>query len=94
MIKREHELKEIIKECNLLVKAERFDELMECYTENTILAIKPGKIARGKEGIKRAFIKIAQHCNHTIVPKKSRCNWLCIIDNSYGTSLIGSEEKV
>ncbi|SCC49392.1 hypothetical protein SAMN05880580_12142 [Priestia flexa] len=38
----EHELKEIIKECNLLVKAERFDELMEYYTENTILAIKPG----------------------------------------------------
>jgi ketosteroid isomerase-like protein len=90
----EHKLKEVIKGCDLLIKAERFDELMGYYTENTILAIKPVKMARGKEEIKRAFIKIAQHCNHTIVPKKSRCNWLCIIDNSYGTSLIGSEEKV
>lgn len=126
----EHELKEIIKKCDIAIKQEDFDTLMNYYTEDAILVVKPGMIARGKEEIKKAFIAIAKYFNNTLVPiqgemmileagdtalvisqtlldadkndneysmdrratyvfkKNSQGEWLCAIDNSYGTELI------
>lgn len=126
----EHELKEIIKKCDIAIKQEDFDTLMNYYTEEAILVVKPGMIARGKEEIKKAFIAIAKYFNNTLVPiqgemmileagdtalvisqtlldadsndneysmdrratyvfkKNSQGEWLCAIDNSYGTELI------
>ena len=34
-------------------------DLMDFYTEDAILVVKPGMIARGQHEIKQAFIKIA-----------------------------------
>ncbi|MDF9413892.1 DUF4440 domain-containing protein [Brevibacillus laterosporus] len=129
----EHELKELIKKCDLAIKQEDFDTLMNYYTDDAILVVKPGMIARGKEEIKKAFIAIAKYFNNSIVPtqgemiileagdtalvlsqtlldadkedseysidrratyvfKKNRQGeWLCAIDNSYGTELINKE---
>ncbi|KOS68944.1 hypothetical protein AEA09_10565 [Lysinibacillus contaminans] len=126
----EHELKELIKKCDLAIKQEDFDTLMNYYTDDAILVVKPGMIARGKDEIKSAFIKIAQYFNNSIVPtqgemhileagdtalvisqtlldadkeevefsmdrratyvfkKNAQGEWLCAIDNSYGTELI------
>ena len=126
----EHELKELIKKCDLAIKQEDFDTLMNYYTDDAILVVKPGMIARGKEEIKNAFIKIAKYFNNSIVPtqgemhileagdtalvisqtlldadkeevefsmdrratyvfkKNEQGEWLCAIDNSYGTELI------
>ena len=126
----DHELKEVIKKCDLAIKQEDFDTLMNYYTEDAILVIKPGMIARGKAEIKKAFIAIANYFNNSIVPtqgemvileagdtalvisqtflaadrddseysmdrkatyvfkKNSHGEWLCAIDNSYGTELI------
>ncbi|OIK16173.1 DUF4440 domain-containing protein [Bacillus sp. MUM 116] len=126
----EHELKELIKKCDLAIKQEDFDMLMNYYTDDAILVVKPGMIARGKEEIKKAFIAIAQYFNNSLVPtqgemiileagdtalvisqtlldadkneselsmdrratyvfkKNSKGDWLCAIDNSYGTDLI------
>lgn len=125
----EHELKEIIKKCDIAIKQEDFDTLMNYYTDDAILVVKPGMIARGKEEIKKAFIAIANYFNNSIVPtqgemiileagdtsliisqtllaadkkdseysmdrratyvfKKIQGEWLCAIDNSYGTDLI------
>lgn len=126
----DHELRELIKQCDIAIKQEDFDTLMNFYTEDAILVVKPGMIARGKEEIKAAFIKIAKYFNNSLVPtqgemviletgdialvisqtlldadkneggysmdrratyvfkKDSRGQWLCAIDNSYGTSLI------
>ncbi|RDW16039.1 DUF4440 domain-containing protein [Oceanobacillus arenosus] len=126
----EHELKEFIKKCDIAIRLEDFDSLMNYYTDDAILVIKPGMIARGKEEIKSAFIKIAKYFNNSLIPtqgemiileagdtalvisqtllvsdkngseysmdrratyvfKKSRQGeWLCAIDNSYGTDLI------
>lgn len=126
----EHELKEVIKKCDLAIKQEDFDTLMNYYTDDAILVVKPGTIARGKEEIKKAFIAIAKYFNNSLVPtqgemiileagdtalvisqtlldadknnhdysmdrratyvfrKNSQGNWLCAIDNSYGTELI------
>ncbi|MDR7235792.1 YybH family protein [Neobacillus drentensis] len=126
----EHELKEIIKKCDIAIKQEDFDTLMNYYTDDAILVVKPGMIARGKEEIKKAFIAIANYFNNSVVPtqgemilleagdtalvlsqtlltsdkedseysmdrkatyvfkKNSQGQWLCAIDNSYGTELI------
>ncbi|MCP3764995.1 DUF4440 domain-containing protein [Domibacillus sp. A3M-37] len=126
----EHELKEFIKKCDIAIKQEDFDTLMSYYTDDAILVVKPGMIARGKEEIKEAFIKIAKYFNNSLVPtqgemiiletgdtalvisqtlldadknesefsmdrratyvfkKNSQGEWLCAIDNSYGTDLI------
>lgn len=126
----EHELKELIKKCDIAIKNEDFDTLMNYYTDDAILVVKPGMIARGKEQIKKAFISIAKYFNNSIVPtqgemiileagdtalvisqtllaadikaseysmdrratyvfrKSSNDQWLCAIDNSYGTDLI------
>lgn len=126
----EHELKDFIKKCDLAIKQEDFDTLMNYYTEDAILVIKPGMIARGKEEIKKAFIAIAKYFDNTLVPtqgemiileagdtalvisqtlldadkndndysmdrratyvfkKDQQGEWLCAIDNSYGTDLI------
>jgi ketosteroid isomerase-like protein len=127
----EHELKKVIKKCDLAIKQEDFDTLMNYYTDDAILVVKPEMIARGKDEIKKAFIAIAKYFNNSIVPtqgemlileagdtalvisqtfleaeskkdseysmerkatyvfkKNAQGDWLCAIDNSYGTDLI------
>ena len=64
----EHELKELIKVCDIAIKQEDFDTLMDYYTDDAILIVKPGMIAQGKEEIKKVFIRIAKYFNNTIVP--------------------------
>ncbi|HLO12890.1 MAG TPA: nuclear transport factor 2 family protein [Pseudoneobacillus sp.] len=128
----EHQLKEVIKKCDLSIKQEDFDTLMNYYTDDAILVVKPGMIAQGKDEIKKAFIAIANYFNNSIVPtegemiileagdtalvisqtfleaenkkdseysmerkatyvfkKNAQGEWLCAIDNSYGTDLLG-----
>ncbi|MCV0026749.1 YybH family protein [Bacillus sp. XT-2] len=126
----EQQIKEIISACDVAIRNENFDTLMNYYTEDAILVVKPGMIARGKEEIKKAFIAIANYFNHQLVPtqgemvileagdtalvlsqtllesdkkdseyamerratyvfkKNMQGEWLCAIDNSYGTDLI------
>jgi uncharacterized protein (TIGR02246 family) len=64
----EHELKEIIQKCDEAIKQEDFETLMNYYTDDAILVVKPGMIARGKEEIKKAFISIANYFNNSLVP--------------------------
>lgn len=63
-----YELHELIKKCDLAIKQEDFDALMNYYTDDAILVVKPGMIARGKDEIKKAFIAIAKYFNHSLVP--------------------------
>jgi uncharacterized protein (TIGR02246 family) len=128
----EHELKEVIKKCDNAIKQEDFDTLMNYYTDDAILVVKPGMIAKGKEEIKKAFIAIAKYFNNSLQPtqgemliletgdtalvisqtlldtdkkdseysmdrratyvfkKDAQGQWLCAIDNSYGTDLINN----
>ncbi|WP_066253767.1 YybH family protein [Neobacillus drentensis] len=64
----DHELKEIIKKCDIAIKQEDFDTLMNYYTDEAILVVKPGMIARGKGEIKKAFIAIANYFNNSVAP--------------------------
>lgn len=129
----EHEIKDLIKKCDLAIKQEDFDTLMNYYTDDAILVLKPQMIVQGKEKIKDAFIAIAKYFNNSLEPtqgemivleagdtalvlsqsllaankekpeysmerratyvfrKSSHGEWLCAIDNSYGTDLLISK---
>lgn len=64
----ENELKEFIQKYDLAIKQEDFDALMNYYTDDAILVVKPGIIAQGKKEIKKAFIAIAKYFNNSIAP--------------------------
>lgn len=61
-------IKNLIMQADTAIKEERFDDLMEFYTEDAVLVIKPGMEAHGKIEIKKAFIKIAAYFKNSIVP--------------------------
>ena len=123
-------IKELIKQADLAIKNEDFDHLMDFYSDDAILVVRPGKIARGKKELKEAFIKIAKYFDNSIVPTQGKMEfleagdtvlvisqtlldannaqeseysmerratyvyrlidgkWLCVIDNSYGTTIL------
>lgn len=125
-----NEIKELIAQADKAIKEERFDDLMEFYTEDAVLVVRPGLEAKGKQAIKRAFIKIAEYFKNSVVPTQGKMTmleagdtvlvlsqtllaaensetseysmdrratyvyrnvngeWLCAIDNSYGTTLL------
>lgn len=64
----EQQIKEIIAACDAAIRNEDFDTLMNYYTEDAILVVKPGRIARGKEEIKKAFIAIANYFKSSSCP--------------------------
>lgn len=124
------EIQRLIAEADRAIKDERFDDLMDFYTEDAVLVVKPGMEAHGREAIKAAFIKIAAYFKNSVVPtqgnmlmleagdtvlvlsqtllqadnqsasvysmdrratyiyRKINENWLCAVDNSYGTTLL------
>ena len=66
------EIKNLIAAADKAIKEERFDDLMEFYTDDAVLVVKPGLEARGKKAIKDAFIKIAAYFNNSIVPTQGK----------------------
>ena len=46
------EIKNPIAAADKAIKEERFDDLMEFYTDDAVLVVKPGLEARGKKAIK------------------------------------------
>ena len=66
------QIKDSIEQADLAIKNEDFDALMDFYTDDAILVVKPGTIARGKEEIKKAFIAISKYFEHSIVPTQGK----------------------
>lgn len=66
------EIKKLISAADKAIKEERFDDLMEFYTEDAVLVVKPGLEAKGKKEIKNAFIKIAAYFNNSVVPTQGK----------------------
>lgn len=62
------EIKELINQADQAIKEERFDDLMSFYTDDAVLVVKPGLEAKGKDAIKKAFIKIAAYFKNSVVP--------------------------
>lgn len=126
-----HALRQIIESCDKAITAKDFDALMEHYSEEASLVVKPGMIVNGKEAIRKAFIAISDYFQGQLIVRQGDMQviegggdalvimetvlrfpdgqqgmteitrratyvfrqekngrWLCIIDNSYGTSLL------
>lgn len=62
------EIKDLIAQADKAIKEERFDDLMDFYTDDAVLVVKPGLEAKGKTAIKNAFIKIAEYFKNSVVP--------------------------
>lgn len=62
------EIKDLISQADKAIKEERFDDLMDFYTDDAVLVVKPGMEAKGKDAIKNAFIKIAEYFKNSVVP--------------------------
>jgi uncharacterized protein (TIGR02246 family) len=65
-----HPVKQIIEAADRAIVAEDFDALMDFYADDAVFVIKPGLHATGKEQIRRAFVRIAEYFNHSILVKQ------------------------
>jgi len=129
-------LKSTIEAADRAITAQDYDALMDFYAEDATLVVKPGLNVTGKENIRRAFVAIAEHFNHSMVVTQGRMQvipggdvalvvmetllqvtsaagvktdierratyvfrqlserWLCVVDNSYGTTLLDHVEAL
>lgn len=62
-----HELKFLIEKADQAINREDFDELLNFYSDDAILVVKPGMLAKGKIQIRKAFEAIAEYFNHSLV---------------------------
>ncbi len=67
-----NEIKELISMADKAIKEERFDDLMQFYTDDAVLVVKPGLEVKGKEAIKEAFGKIALYFKNSVVPTQGK----------------------
>ena len=65
-------IKMLIAEADKAIKEERFDDLMEFYTDDALLVVRPGLEVHGKTAIKEAFVKIAAYFQNSIVPTQGK----------------------
>lgn len=65
-------IKELIDAADKAIKEERFDDLMDFYTEDAVLVVKPGLEVHGKKAIQEAFIKIAEYFKNSVIPTQGK----------------------
>ena len=66
------EIKNLIAAADQTIREERFDDLMDFYTDDAVLVVRPGLEVKGKEAIKSAFIKIAAYFKNSVVPTQGQ----------------------
>lgn len=66
------EIRSLIEQADLAIREERFDDLMEFYTDDAVLVVRPGLQVQGKNAIKQAFVKIAAYFHNSIVPTQGK----------------------
>lgn len=65
-------LQALIQAADEAIGREDFDALLEFYTDDALLVVKPGLLARGKGQIRRAFVAIAEHFGHKLRVRQGR----------------------
>ena len=65
-------IRDLIEQADKAIAEERFEELMDFYTDDAVLVVKPGKEVHGKAAIKNAFIAIAKYFNNSITPLQGK----------------------
>ena len=49
------------------INCEDFDALMDFYTDDATIVVVPGRAASGKEEIRKAYVALAEHYQHTLI---------------------------
>jgi uncharacterized protein (TIGR02246 family) len=62
-----HPIHALIAAADDAINREDFDALMDFYTYDATLVVVPGRAANGKEEIRKAFVAIAEHFQHTLI---------------------------
>jgi uncharacterized protein (TIGR02246 family) len=62
-----HPIHAMIAAADDAINREDFDALMDFYADDATLIVVPGRAANGKEEIRRAFVAIAEHFEHTLL---------------------------
>ena len=61
-----HPIAKLLHQAGTAINHEDFDALLNIYTEDAVVVIKPGLNATGKAQIRQAFEAIAGYFNHTL----------------------------
>ena len=61
-----HPIELVIEKADTAIVQEDFDTLIDIYSADAVLVVKPGMNATGKVQIRKAFEAIATHFNHTL----------------------------
>ena len=61
-----HPIELVIEKADTAIVHEDFDTLIDIYSADAVLVVKPGMNATGKVQIRKAFEAIAAHFNHTL----------------------------
>jgi uncharacterized protein (TIGR02246 family) len=61
-----HPLQALIQAADRAITAGEFDALMDFYTDDALLVVRPGLTVAGKEHIRGAFVKIAEYFRRTL----------------------------
>ena len=56
-----HPLEQLIRAADAAITAEDFDTLMQFYSDDATLVVRPGLYVTGKDNIRAAFVRIAEH---------------------------------
>lgn len=66
-----HPIELLIEKADAAINQGDFDTLIDIYSDDAVLVIKPGMNATGKAQIRRAFEAIAAHFNHKLNIKQA-----------------------
>jgi uncharacterized protein (TIGR02246 family) len=85
-----HPLELVIRAADAAITAEDFDALMDFYADDATLVVKPGLYVTGKDRIRAAFARIAEHVQHSLVVGQGRIE---VIEGG-GTALVIMESTL
>ncbi len=83
----DHVLKNVIEAADRAIMAENFEAVMDFYDDHATLVVRPGLNAVGKEQIRKAFVAITDHFNHSLKITQEKMN----IIESDDTALVIAE---
>ena len=67
------EIRNLIAAADKAIKEERFDDLIEFYTDDAVLVVRPGLEVKGKEAIKKRLLRLLLTSKTVSCQLKEKC---------------------
>ena len=84
-----HEIEAIIHAADAAINREDLDAVMDFYTDDATLVVRPGLNVTGKEQIRKAFTAIAEHFNHSLQVTQDK---LIVVEGGDTALVLGKAE--